>query len=191
MRVEVSGRQFNFPPHCACCGAPANTTFTVAATKTTGKKVVHTSTNTWDFPYCSACIAHIKAIRQANATATALGIGTIVLALFCYLGVAPWLGVLISFLGAVGTIFIYNQLSTQAKALCGSTCACVTHGVAFLNWDGTQQVFEIVSQDYALDFMIANQKKLVNVSPQARQLMEAYGYGAQVNTQQTARRSRT
>ena len=191
MRVEVSGRQFTFPPICACCGAPANTVFTASASKKTGKKVVHTSTHAWDFPYCSVCTAHYQAAQNAGKTVGALGVGVLVFALFAWLAVSFWLGVFIFVVGFAGIVALQSNLMTQAKAMCRPQCACVGQCVSLLDWDGARQVFEITSLAYALAFMVANERKLVNLSPQARQFLVANGYGQQIGNQQSARRYET
>src|SRR5689334_15882635 len=72
MQVDVSGQQFVFPDICACCCGHANSTLSVAASKSTGKKVVHTRTNTWDFPYCGACLGHVRAAEAAVSLAWVL-----------------------------------------------------------------------------------------------------------------------
>ena len=191
MRVEVSGRQFTFPPICACCGNPANTNFTVSATKTTGKKVVKTSTNTWDFPYCAHCISHINAAKNASSMSTLVGVGSVLLALFFCYSVAMWFGTFVFIAGIVGAVVLHSKLMAQAKAMSNAQCACIKEAVAFLDWDGARQVFEITSPNYALAFMVANSRKLVNLSSYARQLLESNGHGNHTNDQQSGRRFRS
>jgi hypothetical protein len=191
MRVEASGRQFIFPAECACCGGSADGRLTASASKTTGKKVVHTTTHTWDFPYCSRCLRHVRAAQSAVSVGIFLAALTAVLAVVLYLAVAPWLAVLVGIVGFVGMVMLYNKMMGSAKAACAPECACVSSAVAFLEWDGSRQAFEITSTSYAVAFMVANERKVVNLSPRALLLLEAQGRGSQAGGQQAARRYST
>lgn len=122
---------------------------------------------------------------------TLIGVGSVLFAGFLYFSVASWLGFIVAIGGIAGAIAVHSNLMAQAKAMCISQCACLLESVAFLDWDGTQQVFEIASPDYALTFMVANERKLVNVSPVARQLLEAGGHGHKANKPQAPRRYST
>jgi len=188
MRVEASGRQFEFPSQCACCGGNADTRLTASASKTTGKKVVHTTTHSWDFPYCSPCIAHVRKARSAGSTAVLLTVVDLVLGVILYYAAAPWLGIAAGIAGIVGVILMHRAMMARAMAACGPQCACVSSAVAFLDWDGSRQAFEIASPSYALAFMVANERKLVNLSPQALQFLEANGCGQRAGGKQAARR---
>jgi hypothetical protein len=187
MRVEASGRQFVFPVQCACCGGAADGRLTASASKSTGKKVVHTTIHSWDFPYCSPCIGHVKAAESASSISILLTVVALVIAVILYVGVAGWLGVATGLGGMAGVIVLYNKMMAKAKAACGPQCACVSSAVTFLNWDGTKQAFDMASAGYATAFMMANERKLVNLSPQAQQFLEANGHGHQFGGQQAAR----
>ncbi len=169
MQIEVSGRQFIFPSVCACCGAESETTLTVAANKSTGKKKVKSETRTWEFPYCNNCIEHIKAASSAVSWSIFIAIVTVtiighfnILLNICIIGIA---------------IGITSKLWMKAQSMCNTNCCCVSASVKFKNWHGTQQVFEIYSTHYALAFMIANKEKLINISPTASKLLESNGHG--------------
>jgi hypothetical protein len=175
MRVEVSGQIFDFPHRCACCGGPANSALSVSASKTTGKKVVHTKTSTWNIPYCSACIKHVDAARAAaRATLWTVGVALVAGAFagYQYSGVLGWSLVL---LGITGAVALYSKLMAAARRRCTDTCVCVCEAAAFRGWQGSLNVFEFLSRDYALEFMVANQKKLVNLSPEASQFLANRG----------------
>lgn len=183
MRVEASGYQFVFPQMCACCGSQPETALTVSATKTSGKKVVRTQTNTWDFPYCSKCVEHTNMATFAIIAMVVVGI--IVLVVFGLIHIIAGL-----ILGAVAAVGIYIWLMKYAKGLCSENCVCVGKAVSFVSWDGTRQIFEIVSPKYAGEFMLANQRKLINLSPKARNLIEGEGYMNRAKNVQSARRNR-
>lgn len=186
MRVEASGYQFIFPQHCACCDTKADTALTVSASKSSGKKVVRTKTNTWDFPYCTQCKKHIEAADTANILTGVVCVISLVAA--GYLG--SKVGAFIGVIGLVAALFTYIKLMAHAKSMLKASCACIGKAVGFLDWDGTRQVFKIVSHEYARKFMVANSRKLINVSPEARHLLEGAGYEHRANSIQSARRNR-
>src|SRR4051794_4471700 len=65
--VQVSARIIHWPGACACCCQPADTSIAASSTRTTGKKVVHTHTKSWDVPYCRRCLAHIRAAKELRS----------------------------------------------------------------------------------------------------------------------------
>src|ERR1035438_9787503 len=106
MRVEVSGQSFVFPHQCACCGTAPDNSLTVSASKSRGTKVVHTETKTWDVPYCSGCIQHIRSAEAAGSFARLFTILSLVLGVLLGFGVDPYLGTAIGILGVVGTVMV-------------------------------------------------------------------------------------
>lgn len=51
----------------------------------------------------------------------------------------------------------------RARALCGSNCACPMTAIAYVGWNGTVHTFELASRPFALQLMLANRSRLVNV----------------------------
>jgi hypothetical protein len=186
MRVEASGNQFTFPQQCVCCESEPDTCLTVSASKSSGQRVVRTKTNTWDFPYCSHCLNHIAA---ANTALTLAGI-VIVLVVVIAWSLAGWSGTIFGSLGAVGALILYVKLISNANKTLRNSCVGLGKAVGFIGWDGTHQVFEIGSPKYAREFMIANKRKLINVSHEARELLVEEAYDKQANNVQSARRYR-
>jgi hypothetical protein len=68
--VEISARIIHWPGVCACCCHPANTSIEVSSTRTTGKRVIHTQTKSWEVPYCERCLDHIEAAKALRAFST-------------------------------------------------------------------------------------------------------------------------
>ena len=101
----------------------------------------------------------MKAARFAGSVAVSLTVITIVLAVVFYLTESPVLCVTMGAVGLIGMVMLYGKMMRRAKALCCPQCACVSSAVAFLDWDGSRQAFEIVSRSYALAFMVANERK--------------------------------
>ena len=188
MHVEVSGQSFAFPPKCACCCAPADSELTVAASKSTGKKVVHTKTNAWDIPYCRHCINHVRALDSARRTSHWLAFFSLVLGSLTAYVANGYLGSSIGVLCLIGTVFARKQMVAQAREKCHSYCASVDRAIVYLGWHGSLHRFDISSNQFAAEFMGANERKLVNLSQQARQLLAATTPAAKPNASRTARR---
>lgn len=178
MLVEVSGQRFVFPQQCACCGGLSNTTLQAAHSKTWGKRVIHTKTWSWTFPYCTACSDHIRSYSYAPAMAVLFALIVIVSGAVTgssitwseeALGYVLMIGIVLTIAaGIVG----YIRQSRKARAKCFETCVYVGPAVTYVNWYGSVHSFNIVSSKYAALFMLANAKKLVNVTNDGRRLME-------------------
>ena len=170
MRVQLSGKRFVFGRSCVCCGAAAETELAVSSTRTTGKRVVRTQTNTWKFPYCQSCVAHVAAWDSAGAC------GLIALAVIVGIALAfvhPLLGVAVAGAGIVLAGRAAKQKRAAAQALCGPACTSAQRAVTYEGWSGTVETFEIASERYALQFMLGNREKLINVSPETWSKLEA------------------
>src|SRR6266700_3928561 len=180
MRIDLSGQNFVFPDKCACCGQPPTMELAASASKSRGKRVVHTKTNVWDFPYCVRCVGHVKNAEGARAVAWVLGILSIALSCFLAYLINAMTGMVIVLLALTGTGLIYKRQMARARAQCSADCACVGRAMAYLGWHGTLHQFDLHSPYFARDFMVANQSKLVNLSTQGRTLLA--GAGASVKT---------
>jgi hypothetical protein len=152
----------------------ADADLTVSASKTTGARVIHTATNTWDIPYCSHCIEHIQAAQAAREISWIIAFLFVVIAVLCCLA-TPYLGIPVAVLELLGTKLLFNRHMAQARRLCLPTCVTVNKAASYFGWHGSLHQFEFASQDFALAFMIANQGKLVNLSQKASHLLAASG----------------
>jgi hypothetical protein len=185
--VEVSGHKLVFPPSCACCGGPAQGTFTAVATRTTGIRVVRTASKSWAFPYCGECIGHVRAHQTAKAiTVGLLAASAVTAALLASSTGVGALGVCIGILGVGGSLAVGSVLKKNALAMCKGACTCVGPAVGYTGWYGATHSFEIASPHYAFSFMHANKPKLINVAPQVWDWLHQ---GNPPIVQQTARRS--
>jgi hypothetical protein len=192
MRIDLSGHKFTFPQQCACCGAAPQTTLSASATKKTGKRVVHTDTKSWAFPYCSKCTWHVRAAANARTMAWIISVGSLVVAAYLAFGSDQiGIGLVVAAIGIGSAIWLYNVLMSKAKMMCCATCAAVKTAVGYYGWQGACHMFEVVSSAYALAFMLANQTKLVNVRPEVWHWLQANGYGPPKNQPQSARRYMT
>jgi hypothetical protein len=164
---------------------------TVSASKSTGKRVVHTSTNAWDIPYCEPCVKHVQAAEGAVAFAWVVGVLSVAAAGALWYFATPFLGIPVGVAGLVGTGLLYNKLMAGARAMCVPDCVCVVRAVKYLGWHGPLHKFEVASADFALAFMVANQNKLVNLTQDARDLLKSSGNVPRPNAPRAPRRHRS
>ena len=176
MRIEASGPTLEFPFRCACCGGPPDSTLPVPTRTIHGVNIVRTKANTWRIPYCSACIKHVDAGRAASRAANWTICGALVAGVFAGYGVSGWLGWPLAVVGVAAAQVIYGRLTTRAENLCSSNCVSVREAVALLRCLGTANSFDFDSDGYALDFMVANQSKLLNLSKESSQLLAECGH---------------
>jgi hypothetical protein len=191
MKIEVSGHKFNFPHKCACCGATPDTSLPASATRSTGKKVVHTDSKSWDFPYCSRCVKHVQASKSAAVVLSIVVLASVILAVIVGSKSTGSFGLLAVIAGLILAVATYTKLILRAKSICVPSCSTVNVGVKYHGWQGTRHVFEVSSANYSTDFMVANQTKLVNVPPEVWQRLKTNGYVAGPNQPQSARRNIT
>jgi hypothetical protein len=188
MRVDVSGRIFNFPHKCACCYATADSSLTISATRSWGKKVVHRESKSWDVPYCSRCVQHLRSVRAAGQFASILSFFSIILGILVGFGTNIYLGIGVAISSLMVTVFVFARQLKNARAECGLDCVRAEAAIAYLGWSGTLHQFEISSPHFARDFMAANQKKLVNLSSESVALMSSGGSELRTSVSRSPRR---
>ncbi|MCO5297193.1 MAG: hypothetical protein M9921_10085 [Fimbriimonadaceae bacterium] len=164
MRISLSGRQFAFPPSCACCGGFPLTYVTVSGAEK--NKLARTAGWTWDIPHCKACKRHIKAADRLYL------FGIIMLALSVAGGAfgfitsqRPSFGweVTLSLIASSAAVFWLLDLVVRRGT--SPRCHGVTRSVRYLGSNGSCHTFDFRSGVYAAEFARANERKLVNVSP--------------------------
>lgn len=191
MQVDVSGYRFENPDMCACCGGNPETKMPVTARRKTGKRVVHETTNSYAFPYCTACLEHVKAANTAIAvTVFIVAVFLLAAGYFYFFATISDFAIFMIIGAVVGGAIAYSGLISRAKSLCVSNCSCVGCAVEYLGWDGPVQKFEIASQSYALAFRVDNQKKLVNVSHENWQELQALNFIKHPSKQESIIRSK-
>jgi hypothetical protein len=145
MIVQISARTIAFPPLCACCCAPAQTNWTIVATRTTGVRVVRHHSQSWAFPYCTGCAAH------ASAWPAPIGCATVFLSVL-----------------TCGAYFIVDSVlrgkaEARSRSMCGPSCVVPWSAVRYVGWSGSVHSFDVASRDFAIALMRANRSRLVNV----------------------------
>jgi hypothetical protein len=190
MRVELSAHRMVFPATCACCGRCADSRLEVCATNSNAKRLHR---KVWEVPYCSSCVEHVRSAEQADARDSgAASCLVLVLAVAIGAAVAWWLGVLVGLGGllAVGHSIqrMKEDLLGKAERFRGPSCACLKRTVQYLEWRGTCHSFEVIAEKYALELMVANLDKLVNLTPEAIDLLSRHGHAPPTGAPQSARR---
>lgn len=168
MIVKVSARLLAFPNLCCCCGTTGATEkYSATATRTTGKRVIKTTDNTWNFPICEKCLAWIVATREASARKS-LFIFSMLLALVSLLYSINQTGssaLAYSILAVLVTIAGGSlELLRRQNKLCSeirppNSCSAVP--VHYLGWQGSVHTFDFSNVEFSNRFMVANSKKLV------------------------------
>lgn len=168
MIVELSARKLAFPRLCPCCGAVADGEIKLVASRTTGKRVIHTTSHAWNFPYCSRCLAHVSAWEAVGAP------GLIVLAILLALGgLAIHVGMTIAVI-VLAIVVINMQLSRErerVRGTCPPECLQPDRAVKYLGWNGSVQTFDVASPQFAAAFVSLNSGKLINDTPELRSLV--------------------
>src|SRR5262249_27685964 len=144
MRVAFSARALKFPPICSCCGDPSNSVFVANATRTTGKRVVHHQTHSWEMPWCAECSSH------ASLATTAMIVYGLIASVAIATGIAVGLAdkhalgkaIGIALAGVAGGAPLMLILNWRAEKRRKPTCSTVGSPVQFLGWDGSVQFFD-------------------------------------------------
>jgi hypothetical protein len=174
MLVEVSGRDFVFHPTGACCGEVAKTAAPSTTSRQRGMLTVRSKRISWEVPYCFACAKHTKAVQTADFVmmdtgSISVGIGGVVFMISSY----KFLGVSIALVGMFISLLITKYLTIRAKALCTDACTCTASASEYVGFFHDSAKLEVISPVYAVAFMKANRKKLVNVQPETWELLGA------------------
>jgi hypothetical protein len=138
--------------------------------------VVRRHAKTWRIPYCSACVKHIDASLAASRAGNwTIGVALVV-GIFTGYAVSGWLGWPLALVGIAAAQVVYARLSRKAENLRSSNCVSTREAVALLRYKDTGNSLDFDSEGYALDFMVANRSKLLNLSKESRQLLAERGH---------------
>lgn len=172
--VSVSARKFSVPFHCACCGKPnPEGELDASHTRRTGVRVIRETTRGIAFPYCYGCLHHVGLWNSAENFAIGFSLLGIVMGIA---GGAATSSVGVGF-SLFTAFFIFGMVlgakrRSQARAHCGSSCACADTAVGYLGWSGSVSSFRFVSEGYATRFAQGNSRGLINVDADLRRLLQ-------------------
>ena len=137
------GMPLRFPRSVPAAAAASE--IQVSASKSTGKKVVHTRTNAWDIPYCRSCLIHVNALRSAHsATVLVIVLSMILAGILAYVA-NGYVSLAVAVAGLVGAMMIRRKMVSQARAQCSPQCAAVAEAIRYLGWHGSLHQFDPVN----------------------------------------------
>ena len=163
-RVQVSARLLHWPQQCACCGGPSHTSLTAGHTRVSGKRVIRTSTRSWDVPYCSDCRQHVRLAQAAWGPLIGGSIGGIFLFLVG-MGTGDTIGFLASSLLAGGVVWAsvrsWRSQMARAVSLQGGLCCSLGPAVIYHGWYGRVHTFTFYSRAFIDAFRRLNASKVL------------------------------
>ncbi len=171
--VEVSARKFGMPWDCPCCGAEADSEREFSFTRTTGKRVIRSTTRGLAFPYCTPCIAHVNRWESAPlAAGLVLLVGIVVGVIAAASAGAGGFAIVFAVSLPLALVASYRR-RRAARAMQKSGCTCPGAAVGYLGWNGSVSGFAFVSTTYAIEFAKRNARNLINVGPDLRRLLQS------------------
>ncbi len=172
--VEVGGRRFLVPYECPCCGAAPDTELIVALTPTKERPVAAESACELGFAYCRKCVAHSLAWESSSNLETGVKVLGLLTAILVGLATHAVVGLLVFAAAVALAWWIGRTRRARAHAQAGPACAWPGVAVAYLGWSGNASSLYFESHVYAARLAEQNATKLVNVTPQLRQVMEGH-----------------
>lgn len=142
-RVTVSARSIPMPLMCACCGEAPTIAIPAVATRTKGKRVKRTEAKSFEFPACSKCAEHVRAMPDRTSyivwaiAPTLVSLMVPPLALLMLLGWCPIL------------FALYWVRAGWARSRRGPSCECTRALVAYEGWYGSSHTFATESERFA------------------------------------------
>jgi len=161
-RFQISAMHLDWPRQCACCCGPADTLFRATATRTTGQRVVHTTSQWCDVPHCSQCVNHIRISKAAKYTALAGVFLALLVGFFALAEAEAEFGWLLGIAAAgvlVGSIVLSTKIKEYARSLTRESCGSLGVAVEYIRWYGTFHEFVFSSQSYLSAFLYLNGNK--------------------------------
>src|SRR5262249_36844694 len=152
MRVYISARKLAFPTLCACCLQAADSQWIATATRTSGKRVVRTQSRRYAFPYCTRCVSHLQLWESADSGLVLIATLSLFGALFVWFALNFAAAVGLFVVGSlIGAIFRQSRRG-KADSMTSTGCVASKNAVSYLGWDGSIQMFDFASEDFAAEF---------------------------------------
>jgi len=163
MRVEVSGKQFVFPPQCACCGRFAGTQLRLTGTERNRRSL--TKGWAWGIPYCHRCLGHVKTSdRILVGWLTAVTVAGLLAFIAHATGVPMSLAIAVFASVALSSSLASWMGIRRIKLAIYPECTTLSRAATYLGSTGSWHSFEFKSKTYCTEFVRANRFKLVNAS---------------------------
>lgn len=165
--LNLSANIIHFPPSCPCCGGIADTYSHIVAQRTTGVRIVRTTSRGWNFPHCSTCLHHQRLWRSRNGWAFSCFLGLIAGAATYVATGQVWSETCTAALtwgttlGVGLCVFGTERHAARALRACSSSCTHVGAAVIHTGWHGTIKYFMFTSRDYLGHLQSSNSTKVV------------------------------
>ncbi len=175
-------RQINWPRACACCGRPADTTRKIASPISVkhGFGGRTTTYETWEVPYCGACVGHLYARKHIFGATFLIAMSATIAIWAATQGDAPRALLFGMILLASAAFLVWMiVMIRRGRESCPSLGEAVqfSHNVARGEW-----IFRFTNESYARAFAEANRKAVVELpkkpgepDPAARPVAPAFG----------------
>lgn len=174
IHVEVSSRRFAVPYECPCCGAVPDAELTIPLTPTRDRPAAPETAHSLGFPYCKKCVAHVATWDSTRNVETAIKVLAILAGLVLGL-VVHWAAGVGAGVALIVVALLVGKVSRQkVRATCREACATPTLAVHYLGWSGNASTLAFDSHVYAARFAEQNEKKLTNVDPVLRKVIEGH-----------------
>jgi hypothetical protein len=172
IHVEVSSRRFAVPYECPCCGAVPDTELTVPLTPSRDRPAAPETAHALGFPYCKKCVAHVAKLDATRNIETGLKVVAILAGLVLGLAV-DWIAGAVAGIALLVLAVVVGKASRN-KVRAGESCATPGLAVHYLGWSGNASTLAFDSHVYAARFAEQNDKKLTNVDPMLRKVIEGH-----------------
>jgi hypothetical protein len=172
IHVEVSSRRFAVPYECPCCGAVPDTELSIPLTPSRDRPAAPETAHALGFPYCQKCVGHIATWDSTRNVETGLKVLAILAGLVLGL-VVHWAAGVGAAVGLIVIALLVGKASRN-KVRAGEACATPTLAVHYFGWSGNTSSLAFESHVYAARFAEQNEKKLVNVDPVLRKVIEGH-----------------
>lgn len=162
-QLQVSAKILSWPRQCACCGGQPNGELRAAASRTTGKRVQHTTTSWWHVPYCSSCLHHKAQYDEASKwSGKGVAAGVVAWILFGWLTASGWFGFVVCVALASWGLWHQGKSQEKARKLMCETCSTPSAAVRYIAWHGTFHTFVFENKAYLDSFAVANSRKTMS-----------------------------
>jgi hypothetical protein len=170
--VEISGRRFDVPLDCPCCGATPDTEISVGLARNNRDRAADSATSV-DFPYCRFCVAHVT--RWESGGVVMSGLIVIAILVLIAAAIASELALGVGVCLAIVMLALVAGISrrNEARRACRPSCGAVGRSVAYLGWSGTASGFAFQSIAYGAKFAEQNAARLVD-DPRIKKLLQHY-----------------
>jgi hypothetical protein len=146
--VEVRGTELRWPPQCACCFEPADSSYRVEATTSGGFLGLFQETLGWDVPYCSQCLEHVRLDQKRPGGNLGGALAGAVIG-------GP-LGLLIGLGSAAHALYGAAKHQSDLERLLRPSCVAVGPAVAYRGRYGETHDFTFLNWSYADAFVLDN-----------------------------------